>query len=105
MYMLQSPGFVVSGKEHQDCKPDRALYGLHQSGREWFSEIHEVLLKLGFRKLSSGNCVYLFGSGVVLLLYVDDIVSFGKHQELINKALSLLQKEFDIKVLGRTRKL
>lgn len=105
VYMTQPPGFVVPGQEHLCCKLDRALYGLHQSGREWYFEIHEVLLKLGFRKFESCNCVYLFESGLVLLLYVDDIVIFGRNQCIIDDVLSLLKNHFDLKLLGRTRKL
>lgn len=77
--MTQPPEFIVPGTEHLCCKLDRALYGLHQSGYEWYFEIHKVLLKLGFRRFESRNCVYLFESGLVLLLYVGEIVIFGKN--------------------------
>ncbi|GBM48697.1 Retrovirus-related Pol polyprotein from transposon TNT 1-94 [Araneus ventricosus] len=36
VYMSQPPGFVKKGEESKVCKLDRAIYGLHQSGREWF---------------------------------------------------------------------
>lgn len=105
VYMLQPPGFVQSDNKFQYCKLDRALYGLHQSGREWYYEIHKVLINIGFKKLSSCNCVYIFKTGIILLLYVDDIIIYGKTQKLIDKVLKLLKSEFDIKELGRTRKL
>lgn len=81
------------------------MYGLHQSGHAWYFEIHKVLLKLGFRRLESCNYVYLFESGLVLLLYVDAIVIFGKNQNIIGKVLSLLKTHFNLKLLGKTRKL
>lgn len=105
VFMTQPPGFIVNGKENLYCKLDKALYGLHQSGRVWYYEIHRVLSELGFKKLQSCNCVYTLNSEVVLLLYVDDMVIFGKDQTQANNALKKLNEKFDLKVLGRTKKL
>lgn len=105
IYMTQPPGFVEKGKENYVCKLNKALYGLHQSGREWYFELNKILLAIGFVKFEWCNCVYVFGSDVVLLLYVDDIVIFGKSDNRISKVLKLLEKHFDLKILGRTRKL
>ena len=76
VYMSQPPGFIVTGKENYICKLNKALYGLHQSGRVWYFEINKVLLDLGFEKFEWCNCVYNFGSNILLLFYVDDIVIF-----------------------------
>ena len=46
IYMKQPPGFESNGTFV--CKLNKALYGLHQSSRMWFFEIHNVLLELGF---------------------------------------------------------
>lgn len=105
VFMSQPPGFVEPGKENLFCKLNKAIYGLHQSGRMWFYEINRVLLEIGFVKIEWCNCGYVFGSELVLLLYVDDIVVFGKCKKVIDKALDLLSKHFDLKVLGKTRKL
>lgn len=105
VYMTQPPGFEVANKPFLYCKLDRALYGLHQSGRMWYFELNKVLLEIGFIKLEACNCVYIFNSEVVLILYVDDIVIFGMHRMMIDRVLGLLSKHFDIKILGRTRKL
>lgn len=105
IFMTQPPGFSVPGKENMYCRLDRALYGLHQSGRLWYYEIHNVLIKLGFTKLESCNCVYTFKNEVVLLLYVDDMIIFGKNDKYAQNALNLIEEKFDLKVLGRTHKL
>lgn len=105
IFMKQPPGFLAEGKENYICKLNKALYGLHQSGRMWFYEIHKVLLDLGFTKFEWCNCVYNFHNSVILLLYVDDIVLFGKTEKHIFDILSLLEKHFDLKILGRTQKL
>lgn len=105
IYMDQPTGFFIKGKEHLVCRLDRALYGLHQSGRLWYQELNKVLLDLGFEKFAWCNCTYHFGESVVLLVYVDDIVIFGKNKSYIDKVLTLLQSKFDLKVLGVTKKL
>lgn len=105
VFMSQPPGFVTKGKEDLVCKIDKAIYGLHQSGREWFFELNKVLLSLGFSKFQWCNCVYIGKQNVVLLIYVDDIVFFGSSEKVISQAVDLLSSHFDLKVLGKTRKL
>lgn len=105
VYMKQPLGYVKKGEEHKICKLNRAIYGLHQSGREWFYEIHHFLLKIGFVKFQGCNCAYTFGTDVVLILYVDDFVIFGRTKEASEKALQILKSHFDTKILGKTRKL
>lgn len=105
IYMSQPPGYNEKGKENLYCKLNKALYGLHQSGRVWFFEIDKVLTKIGFIKFECCNCVYTFKSNVILLLYVDDMVLFGKKESEINTAFNFLSEHFDIKVLGKTKKL
>lgn len=105
IYMKQPPGFSVLGKEDYICKLNKALYGLHQSGRSWYFEINKVLLDIGFKRFSWCNCVYQFENDIVLLLYVDDIVIFGKTEKPIFKVLRMLESHFDLKSLGKTKKL
>ena len=105
IFMKQPPGFIQSDKPHLVCKLNKALYGLHQSGRVWFMEINKVLTDIGFKKLEWCNCVYTLKSKIVLLLYVDDIVIFGKNKSIIEDSIKNISKFFDLKALGKTRKL
>ena len=105
VYMTQPPGYSVKGKENLVCRLDKALYGLHQSGRMWYFELNKTLISIGFRKLEWCNCVYIFNQEIVLLLYVDDMVLFGKNRYVIHKLINKISKHFDLKTLGRTRKL
>ncbi len=102
VYMYQPEGYVKESSKV--CKLRKALYGLHQSSRQWFFEIDDIL-KINFEKLSWCNCVYVLQSRLILLLYVDDIVMFGKTSDDLEFGKSLLQKHFDLKILGKTKKL
>lgn len=103
--MSQPKGFVDPNKPNHVCLLKRALYGLHQSGLEWYREIHTTLLNLGFKSLSSAICVYVCNNDTLLLLYVDDIVLICKTLEIGEHILKLLKNKFDIKVLGKTSRL
>lgn len=105
IYMKQPPGFADQKRPNLVCKLNRALYGLHQSGREWFHEINNKLVNKGFQKISWANCVYTYQGNTVLLLYVDDIVVFGRTCKQVKIVVDILTSEFDIKDLGKTRKL
>lgn len=98
--MLQSLSFQEKGKENLVCKLQKALCELHQKGWAcffWFAQ--------GFNKLDWSNCVYTLNDAIVLLLYVDDFVLFGKSKRLIENVISILSKHFDLKVLGWTKEL
>ncbi|GBN31024.1 Retrovirus-related Pol polyprotein from transposon TNT 1-94 [Araneus ventricosus] len=103
VYMRQPTGYLR--ERHKVCQLRKAIYGLHQSGSQWFLELENVLIKLKFKKLYWCNFVYTFKDNVILLFYVDDIVVFGKEIQNVDFVLNLLQDSFDLKVLGRTKKL
>lgn len=104
-YVKQPPGFVSRLYPNHVFKLHKALYGLHQAGRQWFFELHNVLLSLGFTQLKFCNCVYTLNSNVILMLYVDDMVILSKNENLCKKTTELIASKFDIKVLGKTNRL
>lgn len=103
IYMKQPLGFEQG--VDKVCLLQKAIYGLHQSSRLWFFEVDDVLLDLNFEKVQWCNCVYTFNNSIILLLYVDDIVIFGKTETDIDYVITMLKGKFDLKVLGETRKL
>ncbi|KAK1696323.1 hypothetical protein QYE76_013020 [Lolium multiflorum] len=57
----------------------------------------------GFVVNEADKCVYYRhggGEGVILCLYVDDILIFGTNMEVIHEVKSFLSKSFDMKDLG-----
>lgn len=106
IYMKQPEGYEDSKRPSFVCSLTKALYGLHQSGREWFYTLDKVLIdKLKFTKVQWSNCIYKYGKDVLILIYVDDFVIFGRKQSDVDKVIQMLSSHFDIKVLGVTKTL
>lgn len=47
-YMQQPPGFQDPSRPHFVCKLNKAIYGLKQSPRAWYSRLSDRLFQLGF---------------------------------------------------------
>ena len=76
IYVQQSEGFEVTRHEHKVYKLQKALYGLEQAPRAWYSRIDSHLIQLGFRRSENEATLYLKqnddGLQLVVSLYVDD---------------------------------
>jgi hypothetical protein len=62
-----------------------------------------TLISVGFSVNEADRCVYYRyggGSGVILCLYVDDILIFGTSLDVINEVKTFLCQNFDMKDLG-----
>ncbi|GJR73960.1 zinc finger, CCHC-type containing protein [Tanacetum coccineum] len=104
MYMKQPEGFVLPGNEHKVCKLVKSLYGLKQAPKQWHQKFDEVVLSSGFHLNQSDKCVYNkfddFGKGVIICLYVDDMLIFGTDQNQVDKTKKFLSSRFSMKDMG-----
>jgi hypothetical protein len=103
IYMDQPDGFVMKGQENKVCKLLKSLYGLKQAPKQWHEKFDRTLTSAGFVINEADRCVYYRyggGGGVILCLYVDDILIFGTNIDVINEVKSFLSKSFDMKDLG-----
>ena len=76
VYIEQSEGFKVHGKETHVCKLKKELYGLKLDPRAWYCRIDGFLLRLGFTKSDVDSNLYykvVEGDTLILVLYVDDL--------------------------------
>jgi hypothetical protein len=81
----------------------KSLYGLKQAPKQWHEKFDTTLTSTGFAINEADRCVYYRcggGEGVILCLYVDDILIFGTNIDVINEVKSFLSKSFDMKDLG-----
>jgi hypothetical protein len=102
IYMLQPEGFVVKGQESKVCRLIKSLYGLKQAPRQWHEKFNNTLTTVGFYVNEADKCVYYRfygGKGVIMCLYVDDILIFGTDLEAIMETKASLSKNFDMKDL------
>jgi hypothetical protein len=103
IYMEQPDGFVVKGQESKVCKLLKSLYGLKQAPKQWHEKFDTTLTSAGFAINEADMCVYYRyggGEGVILCLYVEDILIFGTNINVINEVKPFLSKSFDMKDLG-----
>ena len=103
IYMDQPDGFVVPGQEAKVCKLLKYLYGLKQAPKQWHEKFERTLTAAGFVVNESDKCVYYRyggGEGVILCLYVDDILIFGTNLDLIKEVKDFLSHCFEMKDLG-----
>jgi hypothetical protein len=103
IYMDQPDGFIIKGQESKVCKLLKSLYGLKQAPKQWHEKFDKTLTSAGFAVNDADRCVYYRyggGEGVILCLYVDDILIFGTNIDVINEVKSFLSKSFDMKDLG-----
>nr|GFB12370.1 zinc finger, CCHC-type [Tanacetum cinerariifolium] len=103
-YMKQPEGFFMPCNEHNVCKLVKSLYGLKQAPKQWHQKFDEVVLSSGFQLNQSDKCVYSkfdsFGKGVIICLYVDDMLIFGTGQNQVDKTKKFLSSRFFMKDLG-----
>jgi hypothetical protein len=101
--MDQPDGFVVNGQEGKVCKLLKSLYGLKQAPKQWHEKFERTLTAAGFAVNEADKCVYYRhggGEGVILCLYVDDILIFGTNLKVIEEVKAFLSHCFEMKDLG-----
>ena len=104
VYVRQPKGFVKKGQEDKVYKLLKALYGLRQAPRAWYSRFNQYLLKLGFVKCPFEHAVYTkkFGADSLIVgVYVDDLIITGTSASHIIKFKGDMSREFDMSDLGK----
>ncbi|GKF39400.1 zinc finger, CCHC-type containing protein, partial [Tanacetum coccineum] len=104
VYIKQPEGFVMPSNEHNVCKLVKSLYGLKQAPKQWHQKFDEVVLSSGFLLNQYDKCVYCkfdsSGKGVIICLYVDDMLIFGTDQYQVDKNKKFLSSRFSMKDMG-----
>ncbi|CAM8920548.1 unnamed protein product [Rhodiola kirilowii] len=102
--MKQPEGFIMPGNENKVCKLIKSLYGLKQAPKEWHHKFDEVILSSGLKLNQADKCIYSkfdnSGNGVIICLYVDDMLIFGTDQKQVDLAKDFLSSSFAMKDMG-----
>jgi hypothetical protein len=102
--MTLPDGFIVKGQEDKLCKLVKSLHGLKQAHKQWHKKFDVTLISAGFSINETNRCVYYRhggGQGVILCLYVDDILIFGTSLDVINEVKTFLCQSFDMKDMDK----
>ena len=94
IYMDQPDGFVIEGQKGLVCKLFKSLYDLKQAPKQWHEKFERTLITAGFIVNEADKCVYYRhggGEGVILCLYVDDILIFGTSLNVIKEVKDFCQ--------------
>ena len=88
-----------------NIKLQRSLYGLKQSGRMWYNQLIEFLLKKEYLNNDAYPCVFIkksLNGFCIISVYVDDINIIGTRKET-EEATSCLKMKFEMKNLEKTK--
>jgi Reverse transcriptase (RNA-dependent DNA polymerase) len=108
IYMKPPPMFekyTPQGKRLY-CLLLKAIYGLKQGSRQWYLKLSGVMKDMGFKKVRSEPCVYVFLRGddrVIVPSYVDDLHIASKSKESIQWVKDELAKRFKLRDLGPSK--
>ena len=79
------------------------MYGLKQAPKQWHEKFDKILTSASFAVNEVGKCVYYRyggGEGVILCLYVDDILIFRNNINVIKQVKDFLSNNSEMKDLG-----
>ena len=103
VYMEQPKGFVLPRNEKKVCKLVKSLYGLKQAPKQWHEKFKLTILSNGFVHNSSNKCIYSKFTkeyGVIVCLYVDDMLIFGTNMKGVFETKKYLSSVFKMKDLN-----
>lgn len=107
VYVQQPEGYVIKGCEEKVYKLHKALYGMKQAPRAWFSRIEAYFLREGFKRSEKEHTLFIKGdndNGILIVnVYVDDLIYTGNCKDMLLKFKESMKKEFEMSDLGRMK--
>lgn len=104
VYVNQPEDFVKEGHEKKVYKLFKALCGLKQAPRAWYTQLNKCLEKLGFVKCQFEHDVYTkreVEDSLLIGAYVDDLIITGTSVSSIDKFKLQMSKEFEMSDLEK----
>nr|GEV00371.1 hypothetical protein [Tanacetum cinerariifolium] len=101
VYMNQPLGFIMPTNENKVCKLIKSMYGRKQAPKQWHQKFDEVVLSNGYLLNQAEKCMYskfdASGEGVIICLYLDDMLIFGTNQVQVDLTKEFLSSRFSMK--------
>ncbi|GKA93542.1 zinc finger, CCHC-type containing protein [Tanacetum coccineum] len=106
VYMNQPRCFIMAGNRNKVCKLIKSLYGLKQVPKQCHQKFDEVVLSNGYLLNQADKCVYSkfneSGKGVIICLYIDDMLIFGTDHVQVDLTNEFLSLKFSMKDMWET---
>jgi hypothetical protein len=95
--MRQTLGYKDKNVPNYVCKLDKAVYGLKQALREWYSKLSVKLCELDFKSSKADSSLFYFHQDNIskfMLVYVDGIIIASSNPKATKQLLRKLDREF-----------
>lgn len=99
IYVQQPTGFINAIFPNYSCLLKKALYGTRQGPRIWYRTLAEFLTSCGFCPINTDLSVFA-KKGIILAIYVEDLLLVGESRLEIQNIKESLQKHFRMVDLG-----
>ena len=89
--MSQPPGFRDQSSPHFVCCLKKAIYGLKEAPRAWYTALKQALLEFGFVNTKSDSSLFFYtvtSTTAYFLVYVDDLIITSNNSQF---AASVIQ--------------
>ena len=97
--------FDPEAREGMILELRKSLYGLRQSANLWHRKITGFLMEIGFQPTTADPSVFINNRGLIIALYVDDIVVFGREEKEIDVVKKKLKEFHPMTDSGQVDKL
>lgn len=103
VYIEQPRGFELKEDGDKVYKLRKALYGLRQAPRAWYSRLEGYFAKEGFKKCYCEHTLFIKTEKeqvLIVSVYVDDLIYTGNSETLLKHFKISMMKEFAMTDLG-----
>lgn len=103
VYMRQLKGYETPGKEHHVCHLNQVIYGLKQSGREWYNMLCGIMQQFGLMHCKTKHAVFHKHNDndtLIITVDVDNLTMAGNTKTVIHKFKDKLRTILRIKDFG-----
>ncbi|GKA84861.1 putative ribonuclease H-like domain-containing protein [Tanacetum coccineum] len=102
VYVCQPPGFEDPDFPNRVYKVEKALYGLHQAPRAWYT-LSTYLLENRFQRGQIDKTLFIKrdqGDILIVQVYVDDIIFGSTKKKLCIEFEKMMHKKFQMSFIG-----
>lgn len=104
---MEIPEYLnINNCNNKVLKLKKAIYGLKQSARAWYTQVEDCLLKLNFKRSNFEPCLFIKNEHnvkIYIALFVDDFFVFYNCQNVYEELINELVAKFKIKDLGQIK--